>query len=54
MQAIFIGNNNFGDDCFEILKKGLSDNMSLAKCDIRGCKFSKPRDKDGQIKIDYK
>ena len=54
MQALYIGNNNFGNDCFDHLKKGLSDNMSLAKCDIRGCKFAMPRDKDGQIKIDYK
>jgi hypothetical protein len=36
-----IGNNNFTDDCFEILKVGLTKNYSLEKIDITECKFQK-------------
>lgn len=48
-----IGNNNFADDCFEILKTGLKNNISLQKIDIRGCKFKKQKDNEGKVKNPY-
>ena len=46
---MYIGNNNFGDESFDILKGGLS-NSNLQKLDIRGCKFNKG-DKDNFDKL---
>ena len=41
LKMLYIGNNSFSDDCFDILVSGLKNNISLIKLDIRGCKFKK-------------
>ncbi|KRW99664.1 hypothetical protein PPERSA_03465 [Pseudocohnilembus persalinus] len=41
LKFLYIGNNNFGDDCYDILRTALNTNYNLQKLDIRGCNFSK-------------
>jgi len=41
LKTLRIGNNNFTDECLEILKLGFTKNFSLVKLDITECKFQK-------------
>lgn len=53
LRVLYIGNNNFSDDSFEILRQALIKNNSLNKIDLRGCKFSKKKEKEGFQKSPY-
>ena len=41
LKSLRMGNNNFMDDSFDILKTGFTKNFSLSKIDISQCKFTR-------------